>query len=119
MATLPQDAFAEARELYRDELVRSFRYTAMFFGVTGCTADDVVNSPAFAAVLSECKPGSLDCARRIGEMAVVHLDSPRSAPGPWWRDLCNYERGYFLQAATTDVAQPTNRPRRGASALCT
>jgi hypothetical protein len=118
MASLPEDRLAQAREFYRERLARSFTYTGSFSRVTRRVAEDVANTDAFAAVVRECALGSLDCARRIGEMAVVHLDGA-PAPGPWWRDLCNYERGHFLQAATTDAGPPTNRPRRGTSALCT
>jgi hypothetical protein len=118
MASLP-DRLAEARDFYREQLVRSFAYTGAWSRRTGRTAEDIITTEGFATVLRDCAAGSLDCARRIGEMAVVHLDFPRGgAPGPWWRDVCSYERGYFLQAATTDPGPPTNRPRRGTSALC-
>ena len=79
----------------------------------------MLDTPEFEAVLRDAKAGSLDAARRIGEMAVVHLDRAPNAPGPWWRNLCHYERGWFLQTATTDAGTATNRPRRGVSALST
>jgi hypothetical protein len=120
MSSVPQDRVAQARDFYGEQLARCFVATGAFARVTGRTAEDVVTSEPFATVLRECAFGSLDAARRIGEIAVVHLDAPvGGVPGLWWRDLCNYERSYFLQAATTDAGPPTNRPRRGTSALST
>lgn len=118
MNSVPQDVVSQAREFYRHALARCFAHTGAFSGVTGRTAEDVVAADPFATAARECSLGSLDAARRIGEMAVVHLDQAAAASGPWWRDLCAYERSYFLQAATTDPGPPTNRPRRGTSALC-
>ena len=113
------DPLAHMRDFYLERLCEAFQHTTRFAGQTGRSAADVVKSPEFEAVLREAKPGSLDAARRIGEMAVVHLDRAPNAPGPWWRDLCLYERGWFLQTATTDAGTATNRPRRGVSALST
>jgi hypothetical protein len=113
------DPLAHARDFYIERLIESFQQCAHFAGQTGRTAEQVAASPEFEAVLRETKPGSLDAARRIGEMAVVHLDRAPNPPGPWWRDLCLYERGWFLQTATTDAGPATNRPRRGVSALST
>jgi hypothetical protein len=47
-------------------------------------------------------------------------DSAGAAPRPglWWRDLLNYEHACFLLLATRADGPPTNRPRRGLSALC-
>jgi len=118
MATLPNDPISAARETYREILRDSFQHTRLFSDQTHRLAQGVVDTPEFEAILRDSRQGSLDAARRIGEMAVVHLDTAPDQPGPWWRDLCNYERGYFLQLATTDPAPPTNRPRRGVSALC-
>lgn len=117
MSALPHDQ--PAREFYREKLALSFRYSREFSGPLGSVAETIVDTPECEAVLRECAVGSLDCARRLGEMAVVRLDRIPSPPGPWWRDLLNYERGYFLQEATTAEGPPTNRPRRGVSALCT
>jgi hypothetical protein len=111
------DPLAHARDFYLERMHESFQHSARFAGQTGRTADQVLDTPEFGAVLREAKPGSLDAARRIGEIAVVHLDRAPNAPGPWWRDLCLYERGWFLQTATTDAGTATNRPRRGVSAL--
>ena len=111
------DPLAHARDFYLERLREAFQHTARFAGQTRRTADEVLDMPEFAAVLRDAKPGSLDAARRIGEMAVVHLDRAANAPGGWWRDLCHYERGWFLQIATTDAGTATNRPRRGVSAL--
>jgi hypothetical protein len=113
------DPLTHTRDFYLERLREAFVHTARFAGQTGRVADDVVRAPEFETVLCEAKPGSLDAARRIGEMAVVHLDRVPNAPGPWWRDLCHYERGWFLQIATTDAGTATNRPRRGVSALST
>jgi hypothetical protein len=118
MASLPHDPAADARQFYRELLGREFVHSRAFAPQTGRAAEDVAANTAFETVLRECAPGSLEAARRIGEMAFIHLDTTAAAPGPWWRDLCNYERGRFLQAATTDPGPPTNRPRRGVSALC-
>lgn len=119
MSALPQDPQGGKREFYREKLALAFRYSREFSEPLGSVAEQIVDSPGFESVLREAAPGSLDCARRIGEMAVVRLDRIPSPPGPWWRDLLNYERSYFLQDATTVEGPPTNRPRRGVSALCT
>jgi len=113
------DPLAHARDFYLERLREAFHHTARFAGQTQRTADQIVDTPEFDAILREGKPGSLDAARRIGEMVVVHLDRAPNAPAPWWRDLCLYERGWFLQTATTDAGTATNRPRRGVSALST
>lgn len=119
MATQPHDAIAAAREFYRETLRESFYHTRLFAEQTHRLAQGVVDTPAFDAILRDSSQGTLDASRRIGEMAVVHLDTASDQPGPWWRDLCSYERAYFLQLSTTDPGPPTNRPRRGVSALCT
>lgn len=111
------DPLAHARDFYLERMQEAFQHTAQFASTTGRTAAQLLQTPEFEAVLRDAKPGSLDAARRIGEMAVVHLDRAPNAPGPWWRDLCHYERGWFLQIATTDAGPATNRPRRGVSAL--
>jgi hypothetical protein len=120
-----------AREFYRQQLRESFRYSRLFSEPRGSVADAVVDTLEFETVLRECPAGSSDCARRIGEMAVVHLDkAPLLAIGraldaayrrigEWWRDLLNYERCCFLQAVTTSEGPPSSRPRRGPSAVCT
>lgn len=113
------DPLAHARDFYLERLCEAFQHTTLFAGQTGRSAEQVLKTPEFEAVLREAKPGSLDAARRIGEMAVVHLDRAPKLPGPWWRDLCLYERGWFLQTATTDAGPAMNRPRRGVSALST
>lgn len=118
MASLPQDRISSARDFYREGLAREFQHTRSFASQTGRRAEDVAATEAFEAVLRECIPGGLDAARRIAEMAFIHLDTAPVNPGPWWRDLCNYERLHFMQAATTDSGPPANRPRRGISAIC-
>jgi hypothetical protein len=130
MSALPENPLPDAREFYRDELRTSFRRSRLFSQPFGCVVEAVADTAPFDAVLRESLPGTFECARRIGELAVIHLDPvPKLAelqpgqsrgrlPGPWWRDLLNYERGWFLQTATTAEGPPTNRPRRGVSAVC-
>ena len=132
MSTLPEDVLAAAREFYRQQLMGTFRYSRQFSEPLGSFVSAVVDTADFAAVVRECPLGSFDAARRIGEMAVVHLDKipslaaqePKFQPSDvvpledWWRDLLNFERCHFLQAATTAEGPPTNRPRRGVSAIC-
>ena len=136
MSARPENTLAAAREFYRQQLAESFRYSRQFSEPRGNVAGAVVDTLEFEAVLRECAAGSFDCARRIGEMAVVHLDktpllaawpketegaanATRPGPGDWWRDLLNFERCCFLQAVTTAQGPPANRPRRGPSAVCT
>jgi hypothetical protein len=107
-----------ARDFYRECMIQSFRHTGLFAAQVGRAAADIVETPKFAAVLRECPVGSLDAARRIGDIASVYLDSAPNQPGPWWRELCAYDRSYFMQVATTQQGPPVNRPRRGVSALC-
>lgn len=115
---MPQDSGWTAQEFYRAQLRESFYNTGLFAARVQRIAEDVVQKPEFEAVLRDSAQGSLDAARRIGELAVVYLDGAADQPGPWWRDLCNYDRAFFMQRATTDAGPPTNRPRRGVSALC-
>lgn len=119
MVNMSQDTDSTAREFYRSHLRESFYSTGLFAASVQRVAEEVVDKPEFLAIMSETQQGSLDAARRIGEMAVVHLDGAPNQPGPWWRDLCNYDRAFFMQRATTDSGPPANRPRRGVSALCT
>ncbi len=125
MSALPQDQLSHAREFYRERIRLAFRHSRQFSQPLGTVPEAIVDSPAFDAVLRDCAVGSLDGARRLGEMVVVEMDRVPAAagtgvarPGPWWRDLLNYERGCFLQEATTAEGPPTNRPRRGVCALC-
>ena len=106
-----------ARRYYRDRLVRSFRYTRRFAPQIGRVAEDIVEGAQFAAFLGQCILGSFAAARQVGEMAVVYLDAAEH-PGPWWRDLVEYEYAYFLQTATSERAARTRRHTRGASAFC-
>lgn len=118
MAAKPEDRQTDAHEFYREQITHSFALTSSFKAQTGRVAEDIVGVPEFNTIIEQGKLGSLDTARRVGEMVVVHLDKPGApSPGPWWRDLCMYERGCFLQAATTHQGPPMNRPRRGVSAL--
>jgi hypothetical protein len=116
MSALPENRYEQIKEYYRRELQQGFRNSWPFAQSRGMTAAQVVDSSDCEAILHECPSGGLDCARRIGELTVVLLDP--IAPGPWWRDLLNYERAWFIQSATTADGPPTNRPRRGISAMC-
>lgn len=115
---MPQDPVRFACEFYRDCMMKSFTHTKLFAAQVGRIAEDVLKAPQFDAVLRECPAGSLDAARRIGDMTTVHLDAVANQPGPWWRELCSYEKAHFMQTATTQGAIPANRPRRGVSAMC-
>ncbi len=106
-----------ARRYYRDRLVRTFRYTRPFQPKTGRLAEEIVDSPQFNSFLEQCVLGSFAAARQVGEMAVVHLDTAPH-PGPWWRELVEYEYAYFLQTATSEPASRTRRHTRGTSAFC-
>jgi hypothetical protein len=130
MSALSENPLTSVCEFYREQLAACFRYSRPFSQPLGCVAEAVADTPEFLAVVHDSVPGSFDCARRIGELTVIHLDpvpklaevQARQAPprvaGAWWRELLNYERGWFLQAATTTEGPPTNRPRRGVSAVC-
>jgi hypothetical protein len=118
-----------AHTSYRACLAEAFRCSRRLSEPLGKVAEDVIDSPEFDAIVRECSAGSFEGARRIAELAVVHLDRvPIATPKgseldaaetlAWWRDLLNYERGWFLQLATTSEAPPSNRPRRGVSAVC-
>jgi hypothetical protein len=142
MATVPKDMNEEGREFYRERLREAFSISGM---VCGREAEEIVDTPEFGRMVGEYGIGSLDSARRVGDMAVIHLDkivstgpagtpagqdphlpkagrcgapSEQCRPGEWWRDLLSYGRGQFLQLATTQPAPPWNRPRRGVSATC-
>lgn len=106
-----------ARRYYRDRLLRSFRYTRRLATQIGRVAEDIVDGAQFHAFLDQCVLGSFAAARQVGEMAVVHLDAAPH-PGPWWRDLVEYEYAYFLQTATSEPGTRTRRHTRGASAFC-
>ncbi len=118
MATLPSEPPSTARDFYRECMIQAFHHTGLFAAQVGRSAADVVETPQFAMTMRECPVGSLDAARRIGDMVSVYLDSAPNQPGPWWRELCAYDRSYFMQVATTQHGPPANRPRRGVSALC-
>lgn len=116
MSILPHNQPADAREFYRQQLRAAFRQSRRFAEPHHLFAERIVDAPECEAILREFAPGSLDCARRIGDKVLVLLD--RAAAEPWWRDLLNYERAWFMQLATTLESPPTNRPRRGVSATC-
>jgi hypothetical protein len=107
-----------ARRYYRDRLARSFRYSHRFRGQTGRVAEEVVDNAEFDQFLTACVMGSLESARRVGEMARSHLTTSKP-PGAWWPDLLDYEYAYFLQAATGERgASSGDRPSPGLSAVC-
>lgn len=119
MATTPGDWIASAREFYRERLREAFRHTGMFAGQVQREAESVADTQQFESTVREYAAGTLDATRRVGDMVMVLLEMAPNAPGPWWRDLCSYDRGFFLQLATSQPPVPANRPRRGVSALCT
>ena len=102
-----------ARRYYRDRLARSFRYSRRF----GVAAETLADTPAFSTFLDECVLGSVPSAERVADLAVNHLNR-LPAPGPWWSDLLQYERLFFLQAATTENAVPAASPQPSPSARC-
>jgi hypothetical protein len=106
-----------ARRYYRDRLARSFGYSYRLRGQTGRIAEEVVDTGQFDLFLNECALGSLGSARWVGRIARSHL-SAASEPGPWWRDLLDYEYAYFLQAATAERGASTDHPSPGVSAVC-
>ncbi len=106
-----------ARRYYRGCLGRSFQHTQTFATATGRGAADILDSAQFAGFVDECVLGAFDSARRVGEMARVHLDGA-AHPGAWWRDLVAYEYFWFLQEATTESAARIRRHQRGVSAVC-
>jgi len=116
-ARAAQFAHFLARRYYRDRLARSFRYSHRFRKQIGRIAEEVVDRTEFDQFLTECVMGSLESARRVGQMARAHL-STAPASAAWWPDLLDYEYAYFLQAATAERGASGNRPVPGLSALC-
>ncbi len=106
-----------ARRYYRDRLARSFRYSHRLRMQTGRIAEEVVDFAEFDQFLHACVMGSLGSARRVGEMARVHLTAAPQ-PGPWWPELLDYEYNYFLQAATSQPPPKSERPAPGLSTVC-
>ena len=102
-----------ARRYYRDRLARSFRYSRRF----GPSPESIVDTPAFDAFLDDCVLGSLRAAERVGDLLVDHFRR-LPAPGPWWNDLLEYERLFFLQAATSETTIASEFPRPTVSARC-
>jgi hypothetical protein len=102
-----------ARRYYRDRLARSFRYSRRF----GTSPEAFVDTPAFDAFLDDCVLGSLRAAETVGDLLVEYF-SRLQAPGPWWNDLLEYERLFFLQAATSENTIATEFPRPVPSARC-
>jgi hypothetical protein len=96
-----------ARRYYRDRLARSFRYSRRF----APAAERVADAPVFNIFLDVCVLGSVASAERVAGLAVDHVNR-LPAPGPWWNDLLQYERLFFLQAATTEneVASASLQP---------
>ncbi len=102
-------------EFYRAALADSFRHSGLLSEATGRRAEQIVDTAEFGQIVAATIPMSLEAARRIGDLAVVHL-SAAAAPGPWWRELLAYERAHFLQAASADQRLVTYFPRRGVAA---
>ena len=102
-----------ARRYYRDRLARSFRYSPRF----GPAADTLVDTPDFDAVLDECVLGSVVSAERVGNLALDRLRR-WPGPGPWWDDLLQYERLFFLQVASAENAVAAAFLQPAPSARC-
>ena len=102
-----------ARRYYRDRLARSFRYSRRF----ASPAEDLVDTQAFDGFLNACVLGSVAAAEQVAGLAIGHLRAA-PAPGPWWGELLQYERLFFLQAATTETALPAEYPRLSPTARC-
>jgi hypothetical protein len=102
-----------ARRYYRDRLARSFHYSRRF----GPAAEALVDTQDFDTFLDNCVLGSLASAEHVGDLATNHLRR-LPAPGSWWSDLLEYERLFFLQAATTENAIASQFPQPGPSARC-
>lgn len=102
-----------ARRYYRDRLARSFRYSRRL----APAVESIVDAPPFEQFLDDCVLGSLAAAQRVGDLALRTLNDA-SAPGPWWGDLLEYERTFFLQAATTELLMAGQFPRAAVSARC-
>lgn len=106
-----------ARRYYRDRFIRSFRYSRILADKTGRRAEEICDREEFEPFLDQCVLGSVDSARRAGEMAVAHL-SPGQSLFPWWSDLTAYESAHLLQTATTERAQLGPHYQRSPSATC-
>lgn len=106
-----------ARRYYRDRLGRSFRYSRLVAKQLNRVAEEVVDLDIFEGLLNECLLGSLETAQRVGKLAVLHLSEPAS-PGPWWRELLEYEESFFIQTATVDHQAAAQIPASATSALC-
>ena len=68
------DPLAHARDFYLERMCEAFQHTGRFAGQTQRTAEQVIDTPDFNAVLRGTRP--------------------------WWRDLYHYKRGWCLQTAT-------------------
>lgn len=102
-----------ARRYYRDRLARSFRHSRRF----APPAEGLVDTPAFDGFLNDCVLGSAAAAEQVGDLAMGCLHAVNS-PGPWWGELLEYERLFFLQVATSESAIPAEILRAGPSARC-
>lgn len=102
-----------ARRFYRDRLARSFRYSRRF----APPAEGVVDTPAFDDFLSGCLLGSVAAAEQVADLAIGRLHAT-PVPGPWWENMLQYERLFFLQAASSEIVVPAEIPLPGPSARC-
>ena len=76
-----------------------------------------MDTPAFDGFLKGCVLGSVAAAEQVGNLAVGYVHAT-NIPGPWWSDLLEYERLFFLQAATSEIALPSHAPQPSPSARC-
>jgi hypothetical protein len=78
MVTVPLDRNQlddRARNFYREYLRQSFSTSRV---ISAHAAEDIVDTPEFARIIAEYGFGSLDSARRIGDMAVIYVDKATS-----------------------------------------
>ena len=103
-----------ARRYYRDRLSRGFRYSASLIAKEQ-SAEQIVDAFDFHPILDRVVLGSLASSIEVGCLAFSRLLSRRSEN--WWSELLEYERAFFLQLATSEVAATGTLPQKNASAV--
>ncbi|MBV9073546.1 MAG: hypothetical protein JOZ10_07950 [Acidobacteria bacterium] len=102
-----------ARRYYRDRLSRGFRYVRML--IPKFSVEQLIDSPGFDSILGECVLGSFNTSSLVAEFAVSALRTAQ--PQPWWSELLEYERAFFLQLATSEFAPAAAFPRKQLSTV--
>lgn len=103
-----------ARRYYRDRLIRGFRYSPVV--VPGVAAERLVESTQFDCILDTCVLGSFTTAQRVGDLAVAQL-LEEQCDKPWWTELLEYERAFFLQLATSGTLVRSELPQKNVSTI--